>query len=53
MIKDKSTDLCGNKVLHNDSINTFCEILLRFSETEETSLAGQQKKRRLARVRKT
>ena len=26
MIKDKLTDLCGNWLLHNDWINTFCEI---------------------------
>jgi hypothetical protein len=27
-IKDKLTDLCGNRLLQNDSINTFCETRL-------------------------
>jgi len=28
-INDKFTDLCGNLILHNDLVNTFCEISLR------------------------
>ena len=26
MMKGKLTDLCGNRVLHNNFINAFCEI---------------------------
>ena len=40
MIKDRLTDLCGNCLLQNNSINTFCEIRVRWLAQVKLIKAG-------------